>query len=193
MSKDSPAKYYQNNNGRLPKKSLRKISKSFYSRKRKKAAILSWTITNVLEEEKQNLLSIEKGILKWEKCLVIIIKKTIILKSNDLESSFDKEYIEDKYPNLHNNKIQKKVSQCICLSAVLIDSFYRKDENYCLQVFRKECKNVFQEKKTSRFINDDIEITSDDSVKDDSDKESSDNENSFENKELFFKKNVRIF
>ena len=75
----------------------------------------------------------------------------------------------------------------------MIDSFYRKDENYCLQVFRKECKNVFQEKKTSRFINDDIEITSDDSVKDDSDKESSDNENSFENKELFFKKNVRIF
>ena len=33
MSKDSSAKYYQNNKERLPKKTLQKISKSFQRRK----------------------------------------------------------------------------------------------------------------------------------------------------------------
>ena len=34
-----------------------------------------------------------------------------------------------------DNKTPKEGSQCICLSVVLMDSVYKKDENYYPQVF----------------------------------------------------------
>ena len=37
--------------------------------------------------------------------------------------------------NFRNNKLPKEGSQCIYLSVILIDSVYRKDENYYPQVF----------------------------------------------------------
>ena len=37
--------------------------------------------------------------------------------------------------NFHNNKISKEGSQRICLSVILIDSVYRKDEGYYPQAF----------------------------------------------------------
>ena len=60
-------------------------------------------------------------------------------------------------------KISKEGSYCICLSVILIDSVYRKDKNSYLEEFLEECKYAVQEKKMSKFITDDIEISSDDS------------------------------
>ena len=79
--------------------------------------------------------------------------------------------------NFHNNKIPKDDSQCIFLSVILIDSVYRKDKNYYPQVFLEECKYVFKEKKMSKFITDNKEISSDDSDIEDSDEVNSDEEN----------------
>ena len=53
----------------------------------------------------------------------------------------------EKSTNFHNNKILKEGSQCIWLSVILIDSIYRKNSNYYLQVFLEECKYAVKEKK----------------------------------------------
>ena len=68
----------------------------------------------------------------------------------------------------HNNKILK---QCICLSVILVDSDFRTGNTYYPQ---EECKYDVKEKKISKNIIDDIEISSN------SDEENSDEENSNE-------------
>ena len=99
----------------------------------------------------------------------------IIKKEFDSQPLYNKKCLKTKVKsynetisiNLHNNKITKEGSQCICLSVILIDSVYRKNKNYYSQVFLEECKYVVKEK----FITDDIEICSDYSDKEDSNKE----------------------
>ena len=41
--------------------------------------------------------------------------------------------------NFHNNKIPKEVSVYIWLSLIFLDLVYKKDKNYCPQVFLEEC------------------------------------------------------
>ena len=85
-----------------------------------------------------------------------------------------KSYDEKINKNFYNDKIAKEGYQCICLSVIWIDSVYRKDENHYPQMFLEECKYVVKEKRTSKFITEYIEISSDDSDKEDSDKENPD-------------------
>ena len=79
--------------------------------------------------------------------------------------------------NFRNSKIQKKDSQFICLSVILIDSVFRTGKNYYPQVFVEECKYVAKEKKMPEYITDDIEISSDKSDREDSNEENFDEEN----------------
>ena len=74
--------------------------------------------------------------------------------------------------NFRNNEIPKEGSQCVCLSVIFSDSVSKKDRNYYPQVFLEEHKYVVKEKKKSKFITDDKEISSDDSDKENSGKES---------------------
>ena len=78
--------------------------------------------------------------------------------------------------NFHNNNIPKEDSQCICLSVILINSVFRTGNNYYPQVFLEECKYVVKEKKISKYIIDDIEISSN-FERENSDEENSDEEN----------------
>ena len=55
--------------------------------------------------------------------------------------------------------------------------FLWKIKDYYPQVFLEECKYVFKQKKTSNFINGDIEISSDYFDKEDSAEENSNKEN----------------
>ena len=55
--------------------------------------------------------------------------------------------------------------------------FIEKNENNYPCVFLEECKCVVKEKRTSKFITDDIEISSDDSDMENSDEENSNEEN----------------
>ena len=105
----------------------------------------------------------------------------IIKETFDSEPAYNEKYVKTKiksdnekiYTNFHNNKIPTEGSQCICLSVILIDSFYRKDYP---QALLEECKyNV--KKKMSKFFNDDIEISSDDSDREKSDEENSNEKN----------------
>ena len=59
----------------------------------------------------------------------------------------------------------------------MIDSVYRKNKNNYPCVFLEECKYVVKEKKTCKFITDDIEISSDDSDLENSEEENSNGEN----------------
>ena len=51
-------------------------------------------------------------------------------------------------------KIPKVDSDHTCLSVISLDSVRKKDENYYLQVFLKECKYI--KKKTVRHNNNDL-------------------------------------
>ena len=48
--------------------------------------------------------------------------------------------------NIHNNKIPKEGSQCICLSIILIDSIFKTGSNYYPQLFLEECKYVIKKR-----------------------------------------------
>ena len=72
-----------------------------------------------------------------------------------------KSFNEKINTNFRNNKIPKEGSQCICLSAIMIGSVYRKVENYHPQVLLEEYKYVVKEKKMSKFITENTEISFD--------------------------------
>ena len=67
------------------------------------------------------------------------------------------------------NAIYEASSNYICWLVILIHSILKKDENVFLQVFLEECKYMEKEKKTIRYVTDDLKFSSDDS--DESDKE----------------------
>ena len=114
--------------------------------------------------------------------------KNSIKKEFDSEPIYNKKYLKAKIKsyngkintNFHNNIISKDGSQCICWSAILIDSFFGTGSNYYPQVLLEECKYVVKEKKILDYITDNIEISFDDSDKEDSNEENSDEENSNE-------------
>ena len=59
----------------------------------------------------------------------------------------------------------KKGSHCICLSVILIDSVSTTVKNCYSQALLQEGKYVAKRKKVRWYINDDLEISSDDSNK----------------------------
>ena len=63
--------------------------------------------------------------------------------------------------NFHNNKVPREVSQFISLLVILIDSVFRTDKNYYLQVLLEECKYVVKEKRFVSILLNDIESSSD--------------------------------
>ena len=62
----------------------------------------------------------------------------------------------------------------------MINSVFRTGNNYYPQVFLEECKHVIKEKKMTKYITGNMEISSDDSPGEDSNEENSDEENSHE-------------
>ena len=117
---------------------------------------------------------LEKYNKTWEKVRNITKKK-----KNLSEAVYNKKYLRTKmkFYNgkintiFHSNKIPKEGSQYRYLTVVLINSVYRKAENYYPQVFLEKCKYVVKEKTMSTFIIDDIEISFGDFDKEDSDEE----------------------
>ena len=67
----------------------------------------------------------------------------------------------------------------------MIDSVFRIDKNYYTQAFLEECKYAFKKKKMTKYITDDIEISSDEEdynkeSSNDSDKENFGEQSDFE-------------
>ena len=124
---------------------------------------------------------LEKYYEIWEK------NKNSIKKEFDSEFIYNRKYLKAKIKsyngkintNFHNNEIPKEDSQRICLSVILINSVFRTGYNYYPQVFLEECKYIVKKKKISKYIIDDIEISSD-SDRENSGKENFDEKNSDE-------------
>ena len=116
--------------------------------------------------EDNNLL--EKYYIIWDK-VSADIKKRI-----DSEPVYNKNLLKtkikshgDEVTDFYDKKVSKLDSNHTCLAVINLDSALKKDDNYYLQVFLKECKCI--EKEVVRQIIDDLESSSDDS--DDSDEE----------------------
>ena len=62
----------------------------------------------------------------------------------------------DEVTDFYDKVILKVDTIHTCLSVVILDSALKKNENYYLQVFLKECKYI--EKKVIRHINDNLVI-----------------------------------
>ena len=97
-----------------------------------------------------------------------------IKKEFDSEPVYNKNYLKtkikshgDEVTDFYDKKVSKLDSNHTCLAVINLDSALKKDDNYYLQVFLKECKCI--EKEVVRHIIDDLESSSDDS--DDSDEE----------------------
>ena len=58
----------------------------------------------------------------------------------------------DDVTDFYDKQITKVDSNHSCLPVTSLDSALKKDENYCLLVFLKDCKYI--EKKVVRYIND---------------------------------------
>ena len=109
----------------------------------------------------------QKNIMKFGKKLKLLLKKNLIAnlhKMKKLKAKI-KSYNGKINTNFHNNKIQKKDSRFICLSVILINSFFRTGKTYYHQVFLEELE----------YIADDIDIYSD-SYREDHDEETSNEE-----------------
>ena len=98
----------------------------------------------------------------WEKI------KNSIRKEFDSKPVHNEKYLNTKIKsyngkintNFHRNKIPREDSQFICLSLILINSVLRTGESYYPQVFLEECNYVVKEKKISKYIIDNIKISS---------------------------------
>ena len=124
--------------------------------------------------------------------------KNIIKAEFDSETVYNEKYLKAEMKsyngkintNIHNNKLPKERSQFICLSVFLSNFAFRTSKNYYPQVFLQECKYVVKEKKISKHIIGDIEISSD-SDRENSDEENSEEENS--NEENFKEENFKKY
>ena len=91
-----------------------------------------------------------------------------IKKEFDSKPVYNKKFLKtkikshgDEVTDFYDKKIPKVDSNHTCLAVISLDSALKKDDNYYLQVFLKECKCI--EKKVVRHIIDDLESSSDDS------------------------------
>ena len=62
--------------------------------------------------------------------------------------------------NFDDNGIHKESSYCVFLKVLLTDSVVKIDKNSYSQIFQEECKYVIKENMMIKFINDELEISS---------------------------------
>ena len=117
----------------------------------------SWPFIHILSK-----ISAYRRDFDKTKCISFLIKDEKLLEkyneiwknvSNIIKKEFDsKPVCNKKYlitninTNFHNSKIPKEGPQCISVSVILIDSVYRKDKDYYLQVFLEKSKYVVKGK-----------------------------------------------
>ena len=53
----------------------------------------------------------------------------------------------DEATGFHDKETPKAGSDCTCLTVIVTDSTLEKEENYCPQVFLKECKYIEEEER----------------------------------------------
>ena len=102
----------------------------------------------------------------WKSIILFEIKLALILKKKLVANLFTKIFLKtkiksygDEATDFHDKEIPKVASDYTCLAVITIGSTLKKDENYYLQGFLKECKYI--EKEVIKYITGDPEISSD--------------------------------
>ena len=68
--------------------------------------------------------------------------------------------------NFHDNGLSKEDSHCICLSVISVDSIFKMGKRIFFSSVFRRIKYIIQEKKINKYINNGLEISSDDSEED---------------------------
>ena len=160
------------------KRRLKKLKE--YQKKKKKKSCKKWIRFFIIYRTKdkwRNLVILKS--FDESKCVTFLIKNDKLLKEiyNKICDEKNKEPVYDE--KNHKTKIKsygdklstsfddkgmpEKGSHCNCLSAILLDSNSRINKNYYSQVFWQECKYIVEEKKMSKYNDDELEIPSDES------------------------------
>ena len=83
---------------------------------------------------------------------------------------YDDKYIKTKVKTFNNtintlfsrNKIPKEKIHYVCISAILIDSVLRTDQNNNPQVYLEQCKCKIKKSELVNFTDDEVNLNSDD-------------------------------
>ena len=100
----------------------------------------------------------------------------ICKKGLDIEPVY-KKYLKTKikiYNNrintsFYGNKIPEENEYCICLSAILLDSVVKIDNEYYPQILLEECRSAVKKKKITNTINEELNLDKSD-IESDNDK-----------------------
>ena len=120
-----------------------------------------------------NFLVQDKGLLK--KYYEIRDKIGNLLKKEfDNEPVYDNKYIKTEIKiynnkistNFYGNKIPEHNEYCACLSAILLDSIVKIDNDYYPQIFLEECKYEVKKKKIMNAINEKFNLDESDDESD---------------------------
>ena len=65
--------------------------------------------------------------------------------------------------NFHNRKMPKEKAPCKCLSIIMIDSIIRVNKKYYPQTLLEECKDIQENIKIEKYINEDLKNSESDS------------------------------
>ena len=138
--------------------------------------------------------------MNYQKNIILFgIKSALIQKKkNNSEPVYNKEYLKTKIKSHHDEvtdfydkKIPKMDSNHTCLAVISLNSALKKDDNYYLQVFLKECKYI--EKKVVRHIHDNLSDFSYSSFESDEDQMFSDKYLSLKHKRTQKVQNVESY
>lgn len=84
-------------------------------------------------------------------------KKTIIRKTFDSDPVFADKYLKTKVKSCNNKittnyhgKAPKEGIKCVCLSALVINSFFKSVKKFLAQTFLEECKYKKKERERKR-------------------------------------------
>ena len=105
-------------------------------------------------EDKQLLKNYNKIWEKIQKLMKIDFEsKAIYGDDNKYIKTKIKTYEKSIITNFHRKKTPKEKASCKCLSLIMIDSFFKANKKYYLQMLLVECKYIQEKTKTENYIN----------------------------------------
>ena len=84
---------------------------------------------------------------------------------------YDDKFIKSKVKTFNNtiltlfsgNEIPNERIHYVCISAICVDSVLRVDKKNYAQIYLEQCKYKIRKRELENFINDDVDLSSDDS------------------------------
>ena len=117
---------------------------------------------SLMVKDKQLLKNYNKIWKKIERLMSIDINRKTNYGDDDDKyiKTKIKTYADIIITNYHNKKMQKEKVPSKCLSIIMLDSAIESDKKYYPQLFLKECKYVQEKIKFEKYIDEELNIDS---------------------------------